>query len=266
MIDVAKLGVVLLGIAVIIAIFFETSPLALLSGIGALTAVLMLVFKDTVLAIVASLQNTSWGYFREGDWIAAPEFGADGLIESIGLYEGTVRNWDLTTSLIPTHKVLNVTTKNYRSMWESKARKITRALDIDIDTIRFCDRHLLERFVKIDSISEEATQQLELITAEENAQKDNPTLAKRKTNLDMFRLYADKFLRQHDGIHQRKHLILVRDREPGPEGLPVEVWAFTKKTDLPGHEATQANVFSHLIGVLSLFDLKVFQRKVGGID
>jgi miniconductance mechanosensitive channel len=266
MIDVAKLGVVLLGIAVIIAIFFETSPLALLSGIGAFTAVLMLVFKDTVLSIVASLQNTSWGYFREGDWIAAPEFGADGLIESIGLYEVTVRNWDLTTSLIPTHKVLNVTTKNYRSMWESQARKITRALDIDIDTIRFCDRHLLERFVKIDSISEEATQQLELITAEENAQKDNPTLAKRKTNLDMFRLYADKFLRQHDGIHQRKHLILVRDREPGPEGLPVEVWAFTKKTDLPGHEATQANVFSHLIGVLSLFDLKVFQRKVGGID
>jgi miniconductance mechanosensitive channel len=253
MIDVAKLGVVVLGIAVIIAIFFETSPLALLSGIGAFTAVLMLVFKDTVLAIVASLQNTSWGYFREGDWIAAPEFG-----------EVTVRNWDLSTSLIPTHKVLNVTTKNYRSMWESQARKITRALDIDIDTIRFCDRHLLERLVKIDGLSEEATQQLELITAEENAQKDNPTLAKRKTNLDMFRLYADKFLHQHDGIHQRKHLILVRDREPGPEGLPVEVWAFTKKVDLPGYEATQASVFSHLIGVLGLFDLKVFQRKVGG--
>jgi miniconductance mechanosensitive channel len=163
----------------------------------------MLVFKDTVLAIVASLQNSSWGYFREGDWISAPEFGANGLIESIGLYEVTVRNWDLTTSLIPTHKVLNVTTKNYRSMWESQARKITRALDIDIDTIRFCDRQLLECLVKIDSISEEATQQLELITAQENAQKDNPTLAKRKTNLDMFRLYADKFLRQHDGIHQR---------------------------------------------------------------
>ncbi len=82
----------------------------------------------------------------------------------------------------------------------------------------------------------------------------------------MFRLYADKYLRQHKGIHHRKHLILVRDREPGPEGLPVEVWAFTKKTDLPGYEATQANVFSHLIGVLGLFDLKVFQRKVGGND
>ena len=265
-IDVAKLGVVLLGIAVIIAIFFETSPLALLSGIGAFTAVLMLVFKDTVLSIVASLQNTSWGYFREGDWIAAPEFGADGLIQSIGLYEVAVRNWDLTTSLIPTHKVLNVTTKNYRSMWDSQARKITRSLDIDIDTIRFCDRQLLERLVNIDSLSEEATQQLELITEEETAQKDNLTLAKRKTNLDMFRLYADKYLRQHSGVHDKKHLILVRDREPGPEGLPVEVWAFTRNTDLPGHEATQANVFSHLIGVLGLFDLKVFQRKVGGID
>jgi miniconductance mechanosensitive channel len=265
-IDVAKLGVVLLGIAVIIAIFFETSPLALLSGIGAFTAVLMLVFKDTVLSIVASLQNTSWGYFREGDWIAAPEFGADGLIESIGLYEVTVRNWDLTTSLIPTHKVLNVTTKNYRSMWDSQARKITRSLDIDIDTIRFCDRPLLERIVNIDSLSEEATQQLELITEEETAQKDNLNLAKRKTNLDLFRLYAEKYLRQHSGVHDKKHLILVRDREPGPEGLPVEVWAFTRNTDLPGYEATQANVFNHLIGVLSLFDLKVFQRKVGGID
>jgi miniconductance mechanosensitive channel len=266
MIDVAKLGVALLGIAVIIAIFFETSPLALLSGIGAFTAVLMLVFKDTVLSIVASLQNTSWGFFREGDWISAPEFGADGPIERIGLYEVTVRNWDLTTSLIPTHKVLNVKTKNYRSMQESQARQIRRTLDIDIDTIRFCDRHLLERLVKIDSLSEEATQQLKLIMEEENAQKDNSTLIKRKTNLDMFRLYADKFLRQHNGIHQRKHLILVRDREPGPEGLPVEVWAFTKKVDLPGYEATQASVFSHLIGVLGLFDLKVFQRKVGGND
>ncbi len=265
-IDVAKLGVVVLGIAVIIAIFFETSPLALLSGIGAFAAVLMLVFKDTVLSIVASLQNTSWGYFREGDWIAAPEYGADGLIERIGLYEVTVRNWDLTTSLIPTHKVLNVTTKNYRSMWEKQARQIRRSLDIDIDTIRFCDRHLLERLVKIDSLSEEATQQLTLITEEETAQKDNSTQVKIKTNLDMFRLYADKYLRQHSGIHHRKHLIMVRDREPGPEGLPVEVWAFTRKVDLPGYEATQASVFSHLIGVLGLFDLKVFQRKVGGID
>jgi miniconductance mechanosensitive channel len=265
-IDVAKLGVVLLGIAVIIAIFFETSPLALLSGIGAFTAVLMLVFKDTVLAIVASLQNTSWGYFREGDWIVAPEFSADGPIERIGLYEVTVRNWDLTTSLIPTHKVLNVTTKNYRSMQESQARQIRRSLDLDIDTIRFCDQHILERLVKIDSISEEAKQQLELIMVEETTQNDNSTLIERKTNLDMFRIYADKFLRQHNGIHQQKHLILVRDREPGPEGLPVEVWAFTKKVDLPGYEATQASVFSHLIGVLGIFDLKVFQRKVGGID
>jgi miniconductance mechanosensitive channel len=151
-------------------------------------------------------------------------------------------------------------------MQESQARQIRRSLDIDIDTIRFCDRHLLERLVKIDSLSEEATKQLELIKEEETAQEDNSTLTKRKTNLDMFRLYADKYLRQHSGIHHRKHLILVRDREPGPEGLPVQVWAFTKKVDLPGYEATQANVFSHLIGMLGLFDLKVFQRKVGGND
>jgi len=266
MIDVAKLGIVLLGIAVIIAIFFETSPLALLSGIGAFTAVLMLVFKDTVLSIVASLQNTSWGYFREGDWIAAPEFGADGLIESIGLYEVMVRNWDLTTSLIPTYKVLNVTTKNYRSMWDSQARQIRRALHIDMDTIRFCDRPLLERLAKINSLSEEATQQLDFIKEEETAQKDSSSSFKRKTNLDMFRLYADSYLRQHSGIHDRKHLVLVRYLAPSPEGLPVEIWAFTKKFDLPGYEATQTSVFGHLISVLGLFDLKAFQRKVGGID
>jgi miniconductance mechanosensitive channel len=265
-IDVAKLGVVVLGIAVIIAIFFETSPLVLLSGIGAFTAVLMLVFKDTVLSIVASLQNTAWQYFREGDWIGVPEFGADGPIERIGLYEVTVRNWDLTTSLVPTHKVLNVTTKNYRSMQESQARQIRRSLHIDMDTIHFCDRYLLERLVKIDSLSEEATQQLALIREEETAQKDNSFSISRKTNLDMFRLYADSYLRQHSGIHHRKHLILVRYRAPGPEGLPVEIWAFTRKVDLPEYEATQASVFSHLIGVLGLFGLKVFQRKVGGID
>jgi len=265
-IDVAKLGVIILGIAVIIAIFVETSPLALLSGIGAFTAVLMLVFKDTVLAIVANLQNATWGYFREGDWISVPEYGADGTIERIGLYDVKLRNWDLTTSLIPTHKILNVTTKNYRSMQESRARQIRRSLHIDMDNIHFCDRHLLERLVKIDSLSEEAKQQLKLIKEEESSQNDHSIPIERKTNLDMFRLYADKYLRQHSGIHRRKHLILVRDRAPGPEGLPVEIWAFTKKVDLPTYEATQSNVFSHLIGVLSLFDLKVFQRKVGGND
>jgi len=261
-IDIAKLGVVILGIAVIVAIFFETSPLALLSGIGAFTAVLMLVFKDTVLAIVANLQNATWNYFKEGDWIIVPDYGADGIIERIGLYDVTLRNWDLTTSLIPTHKILNVKSKNYRSMQESRARQIRRSLDIDINTIHFCDRQLLERLGKIDSLAEIATQQLKLMEKANNS----PVSPERKTNLDMFRLYADKYLRQHEGIHHHKRLIMVRDREPGPEGLPVQIWAFTKKVDLPSYEATQADVFSHLIGVLSFFDLKVFQKIFGGND
>jgi len=265
-IDVAKLGVVILGIAVIIAIFFETSPLALLSGIGAFTAVLMLVFKDTVLAIVANLQNAAWDYFREGDWIIVPEYGADGIIERIGLYDIKLRNWDMTTSLIPTHRILYINTKNYRSMQESRARHIKRSIHIDLDTVHFCDRKLLERLVKIDSIAEEVKNMLKSIVEEYTDQKDYSNLIAEKTNLDMFRLYADKYLRQHIGIHHKKHLILVRDREPGPEGLPVQIWAFTKKVDLPGYEATQSNIFSHLIGMLSLFELKVFQRKVGGND
>ncbi|MGV7223492.1 MAG: mechanosensitive ion channel domain-containing protein [Nitrospinales bacterium] len=265
-IDIAKLGVVILGFAVIIAIFFETSPLTLLSGIGAFAAVLMLIFKDTMLSIIANIQIASWNHFREGDWIIVPAFGADGIVERIGLYDIKLRNWDMTTSLIPTHKILYVETKNYRSMQESRARHIKRSLHIDLDTVHFCDRPLLERLVKVDHIAEEANLLLKPFMDEVADRKDFSTSITGKTNLDMFRLYADKYLRQHDGIHQKKRLILVRDREPGPEGLPVQIWAFTKKVDLPGYEATQSSIFSHLIGVLYLFDLKIFQRKVGGND
>ena len=226
----------------------------------------MLVFKDTMLSIVANIQIASWNHFREGDWIIVPAFGADGIVERIGLYDIKLRNWDMTTSLIPTHKILFVETKNYRSMQESRARHIKRSLHIDLDTVHFCDRPLLERLAQIDHIAEEANLLLKPFVNEVTDQKDFSTSIAGKTNLDMFRLYADKYLRQHDGIHHKKRLILVRDREPGPEGLPVQIWAFTKKVDLPGYEATQSNVFSHLIGVLNLFDLKVFQRKVGGND
>jgi miniconductance mechanosensitive channel len=174
-IDIAKLGIIILGFAISVAIFFETNLLTLLSGIGAFAAVLMLVFKDTMLSIVANIQIASWNHFREGDWIIVPAFGADGIVERIGLYDIKLRNWDMTTSLIPTHKILYVETKNYRSMQESRARHIKRSLHIDLDTVHFCDRPLLERLVKIDHIAEEANLLLKPFVDEVADQKDFST-------------------------------------------------------------------------------------------
>lgn len=262
MIDIAKLIIFMIGIAVIIAIFFETSPLALISGIGAFTAVLMLVFKDTVLSIVASIQNATWDYFREGDWIESPDFGADGIIERIGLYGVKLRNWDYTTSLIPTHRILNVRTKNYRSMQEKRARQIARSIYIDMDSIHFCKKQMLESLKDLESISEEVERQLVIM---DDVDSEN-TLMNKKTNLDLFRLYTEKYLHKHSGIHHKKHLVLVRDRAPSPEGMPMQIWAYTNKVDIVGYEAIQSNVFNHLVAIMHLFELKVFQRKVGGND
>jgi len=260
MVDLAKLGLILVGLTVIVGIFFDTSPLALLSGIGAFAAVLMLVFKDTALSIVANLQNVAWNHFREGDWIEVPEYYAEGIIERIGLYNVELRNWDLTKTLIPTHKMLSVATKNYRNMEESRARQIRRKLYIDIDTIHFCDRPLLDRLIEVDSISEEVAKQLELLERKEKS-------VNRSTNLDLFFIYSEKYLREHVNIHHQKRIIMIRQKAPEADGgLPIEVWAFAKSTDLLGYEATQAEVFSHLIGNLELFNLKAFQRKVVKLD
>lgn len=226
---------VLGGIAMI-ALLAGRSPWGLLSGIGALTAVLMLIFKDTLLSLVASIQLTSSGLVRLDDWIEMPAFGADGDVIDIALHTVQVRNFDKTTTAIPTHALIDHPFKNWRSMPESGGRRIKRALLIDATTVREVDDALRAR---IDAVS---------------APGDAPA----PTNLGRFRQYLERHLHAHAGINTEM-TVLVRALAPTSHGLPLEVYCYTRDTAWLAHEALAAELFEHFHAVLPTFGLRAFQ-------
>ena len=258
-VDLLKIGAVILGITVAVTITTETEFWKLLSGFGAFTALLMFIFKDTLLSIIASLQIASWDHIREGDWISVPNFGADGTVTRIGLYDIRVKNWDLSTICIPTHVALGAGCKNYRSMSEARARRIKRALNIDLRTIQFCDRKLLLKLGRITLISDLVAEKVKALGKVDHSQLDSSSDAEAVTNLELFRAYVERYLRSRTDLHQKRMFIVVRDLAPTEYGLPLEIWAFTRNTDWADYEAVQASIFSHLIGMIGSFDLRLYQ-------
>jgi miniconductance mechanosensitive channel len=259
-IDLAKIAVVIIGIAFAVSISVETDLVTLLSGLGALTAVLMFVFKETLHSILASLKIASWGLIREGDWIAVPSFAADGVVESIGLYDIKVRNWDLTTSLIPTHKILEVATTNYRTMQkDSRARRIQEKFLIDIETIKLCDRSLLEKLTKVELIADIVAEKLEVLSQYDVPSEDPQCVASVLTNCELFRVYVERYLRTRDDLHQKQNYIMVRTLAPTRHGLPLDIFAFTRKTGLVDFSSIQTSIFTHLVAMIGLFDLQLYQ-------
>ena len=266
-IDLLKIVAVVLGFAVAVSVMTETDLLKLLGGIGAFAAVLMFIFKDTLHSILASLQIASWGHFREGDWISVPSFNADGTVERIGLYDITVRNWDLTVSLIPTNKVLEVATTNYRSMQkEKRARRIQEKLFINIETIRLCDRPLLEKLGQIELISDLVADKLEALGKLDDPNGDPRCATSVSTNYELFRTYVDRYLRSCDDLHQKRNFILVRTLAPTRHGLPLDIFAFTRQTDLVDFSNVQTSIFNHLLAMVALFDLCLYQHKGDPVD
>lgn len=209
-IDLLKILIVIVGIAFAASITIETDIVPLLGGLGAATAVLGFIFKDTLHAIFASIKIASWNLIREGDWIAVPNFNADGIVEHIGLYDIKVRNWDLTTALIPTHQVLEVANTNFASMQrDARARRIQEKLLIDIETIRLCDRPLLEKLGQIELISDLVTDKLEALGELDDPSGDPRCAASVSTNYKLFRTYVDRYLRSRDDLHQKQNFIMV---------------------------------------------------------
>ncbi len=259
-IDFMKVLVVILGIGFAVSITVETDLLTLVSGLGALTAVLMFVFKETLHAIVAGLKIASWNLIREGDWIAVPSFDADGEVETIGLYDIKVRNWNLTTSLIPTNKVLEVATTNYRNMQKhARARRIHEKLHIDIESIRLCDRPLLEKLRQIEPISDIVSEKLKILAEFDNLDDDPRCAASVLTNLELFRIYVDRYLRTRDDLHQKQNFILVKALAPTRHGFPLDIFAFTRQTGFVDFSNTQTSIFTHLMAMIALFDLRLYQ-------
>ncbi len=264
--EIAKLLVVLVGIILSISLITEESPTALLTGLGALTAVLLLIFRDTILSLVASIQITTLDLVKEGDWIEVPSYGADGDVLNMTLHTIKVQNWDKTISVIPTHKMTEVAYKNWRGMTESGGRRIKRSISIDMASIHFCDQEMIERYKKVDIIREYIDSKLEEIEAEIQArgiELDSPLDGRQLTNVGTFRAYIEAYLKHNPDIHTEEMTFLVRQLAPGPTGLPIEIYVFTTTTEWVVYEGIQSDIFDHLLAAASYFDLRVFQEPTG---
>ena len=264
-IQVAKLIVYIIGGTIIVSTLVGRSPLVILSGFGAMTAVLLLIFRDTILSLVASLQITSNDLVRVGDWIEAPKYGADGDVIDIALHSVQVQNWDKTITVIPTHKLLDDTFKNWRGMQQSGGRRIKRAINIDLDSIKFCDDQLVKRFGSYQLISDYVDSkqvELELYNREHEINSEILVNGRRMTNIGTFRSYIVAYLKNNRKIRQDM-TFLVRQLDPGPNGLPIEIYVFTSDTIWANFEAIQADIFDHLLAVIPQFDLRVFQNPTG---
>lgn len=263
--QVAKLVLYLFGSLIAVAILLGRSPWVLLSGFGAMTAVLLLVFRDTILSFVASLQISSNDLVQVGDWIEMPAFGADGDVFEIALHTIKVRNWDMTITTIPTYKLMEGSFKNWRGMNLSGGRRIKRAIHIDMSTIRLCDEEDLNRYEQVELLKDYIqAKRAEVLSynADKNVADDDLINGRRLTNIGTFRAYIRAYLRSHPDIHQDMTL-LVRQRAPGPNGLPVEVYVFTNNIEWSAYENIQSDIFDHLLAVAPEFGLRVFQSPTG---
>lgn len=264
-IQIIKIFLYVIGGIWFIAILIDRSPLLLLSGIGALTAVILLVFKDSLLGLVGGIQLAANDMVRIGDWIEMPKYGADGDVVDISLNTVKVKNFDNTITTIPTYALISDSFKNWRGMQESGGRRIKRSVFIDSASIRFCTEEMLERFKKIRYLADYLEQKLSECrqhNLEHGVDCSHPINGRRLTNIGTFRAYLMAYLKNHPEIHKGM-TYMVRQLPPTENGLPVEVYAFTRDTAWVSYESVQADIFDHIFAVVPLFDLRIHQNPTG---
>ena len=265
--DIAKILFVLVGIILSITLITDESPIVLLTGLGALAAVIMLIFQNTILSLVASVQIAANDLLKEGDWVEVPSFDADGDVVNINLHTIKIRNFDMTYSVIPTYKIVDVAYRNWRGMKESGGRRIQRSLTVDMVSIKFCDREMLERLRKIDLIAaylDKKIARLDAYQREHADHFDSPLDGPQITNIEVFRAYITAYLKTRSDIYTTGDMpFLVRVLSPSPTGLPVELYIFAKTTEWEKYEAIQAEIFDHLLAAAGSFELRVFQEPTG---
>ena len=264
-IQVVKIIVVTFGIILVIANLMGKSPLLLLSGIGALSAVLMLVFKDSLLGLVAGIQLTSNDMVRVGDWIEMPKYGADGDVIDISLNTVKVQNFDKTITTIPSYALISDSFINWRGMQTSGGRRIKRSLFVDTTSISFCTEEMITKFKNIHYLSDYIINR-EREIAEYNTRnkinQTNPVNGRALTNIGVFRAYISNYLQNHPGINQEMTL-MVRQLAPSEHGLPIEIYAFTNDIKWAVYETVQADIFDHLFAVAPEFGIQLFQNPSG---
>ncbi len=264
-IQLLKIIIYMIAGIVVISILIGKSPIYLLTGLGAVSAVLILVFKDTIIGFMASIQIAMNDMVRVGDWVSVPQYGADGDVIEINLVTVKVHNWDKTISMVPTYAFVSDSFKNWRGMQESGGRRIKRHLNIDVNSIRFANKDLVERLKKIQLLKPylEARQK-EIDEDNSNRKVDVSDLAngRRLTNVGIFRKYADLYIENHPKVNESMTR-MVRQLQPTEHGLPLEVYCFSTDKRWEYYEELQGDIFDHLFAVANEFDLQIFQAPTG---
>ncbi len=263
--SVVRISTFILAGIFIVSTLTDKSPWGVFSVLGGLTAVVLLVFKDTILGFVASLQLVSNDMIRVGDWIEMPKFEADGDVIDVSIHTVKVQNWDKTITTIPTYALVSNAFKNWRGMSESGGRRIKRSICLDMNSVAFCNDVMLDKFEKFGLLTEYVRQKQEEITRynkEHNLDSDTVPNGRRQTNIGIFRAYIKNYLANHPKINKNM-TFLVRHLPPTAKGLPIEIYVFSSDQVWAHYEDIQADIFDHILAVVPEFGLRVFQEPSG---
>lgn len=264
-VQMVQILVIFIGIMILFSILSNKDLSKLFFGLGTFAAVLMLVFKDTILGFVASIQVSMNNMVNIGDWISMPGRKADGVVLEINLNTVKVQNWDKTISTIPTYALVSESFQNWRGMEESGGRRIKRSINIDMTSTKFCSARMIEKFNKIQLLQGYILSK-EIEISEYNESHDiNPSVmvnGRRMTNLGTFRKYIEEYLKVHPLIHDNM-TFLVRQLQPNEKGIPLEIYVFSKDQEWANYEAIQSDIFDHILAVIPEFELRVFQNPTG---
>ena len=263
--SVVRIVMFILAGIFIVSTLADKSPWGIVSIFGGLTAVLLLIFKDTILGFVASLQLVSNDMIRVGDWIEMPKFEADGDVIDVSIHTVKVQNWDMTITTIPTYALVSNAFKNWRGMSQSDGRRIKRSLCLDMNSVRFCTPEMIEKLHNFDILKgylQKKQEEIDLYNREQNLDNNSVPNGRQQTNIGIFRAYIKNYLINHSKINKNMTL-LVRHLPPTSKGLPLEIYAFSSDQAWSNYEDIQADIFDHIIAVLPKFGLRVFQEPSG---
>ncbi len=263
--QIAKIIIFILGGIAIIGLLTGQQPWTVVTGVGAFTAILILIFKDTILSFVASIHISAYDLIRVGDWIEVPKYGADGDVMDVALHTIKVQNFDKTIVVFPTHKLLEDSFKNWRGMQQAGGRRIKRSIFIDLSSVKFLDERLLEKFKKIQLLNDYVKgKEVEIAKYNQEKKIDTSEIinGRRLTNIGTFREYLKAYLKNREDI-SNDFTFLVRQLTPGPSGIPIEVYVFANTTDWVKYEQIQSDIFDHIFASVSEFELNIFQNPTG---
>lgn len=264
-IGVFKVLIVIGALVSNVILLFDVQPADLVAGIGAWLAVLLLIFRDTILSFVASVQISSQRLLKEGDMLDVPAYDASGVVSEIDLQTIKIANFDNTITNIPTYKIVDVGFRNYRQMIESNARRMKRSISLNLNSVKFCSTALLESLSRYDLIHDFVVENMEAIKdykIERKAEVDFPLDGPQITNLQLYIYYVSAYLKSRKDVRTKRYPFVLRTMEPGPEGLPFEIYIFLKASSWEQYEAIQTEIMNHLIAALPYFELKAFQISV----